>query len=324
MEPARRLAPLLLLMAILALSPAASAFSLTEPQLRSRLGQRLDLRLELQHTVGEEPEVRMAGNAEYARLGVEPPSRRLGDLSVEREVLSEGRVQLRVRSSNRVAEPILTVLLEVREGNTRLVREITTFIDPPAGSPEVEPVVTGSMPPLVQSLALEPRLPSTEPPRSPRRAREKSADTTDTAAPAANAGPLPPPALVPAAAPVAATPAIPLPRFRLDDGSVDMADRAEVKIAPATARWLQAQQGGAPVAAAAAPTIPHPESTAIAAPPTANPAAALPGDWPPPPWQSFAGLLALTVAIFGYSRRLRRRLMQEARAELSLEEGAAA
>ena len=323
MEPARRLAPLLLLMAGLALSQSASAFSLSEPQLRSRLGQRLDVRLELQHAPGEDPEVRPAGNAEYARLGIDPPSRSLGDLTVEKEPLGPGRMQLRVRSGSRVSEPILTVLIEVREGNTRLVREITTFIDPPPGaqSPDIDPavMVTATMPPL-QGLTLEPSLPSLETPRPQKRERSKppATDPGPAASPTPQAMPAPAPTLG-----LSPAPAIRLPRFRLDD-HYGSQERAEVKIAPATLRWLRQQNGEQAEPETIASAIPLAAAPAALAAPDTGIAEQAQGDWPPSPWHSFFGLFGLTVAIFAYARYLRRRLMREARADLSLEDSATA
>jgi len=316
MESLPRVASLLLA-ACLALPPAAWAVSLSDAQLRSRLGQRLDLRLELRHAVDEDPSVRLADSGEYARLGIDPPSRHMGELTVERELIAEGREQLRVRSSNRVSEPILTLLLEVREGNTRLIREITTFVDPPAGPalPGTDPAVTAAAPPLsplLAALTLEPALPSAAP-RAPRSAepRTNRGSSRATAAPAPAAAPTP----------AKAEAAPPLPRFRLDDryGSQDSA--RPVQIAAATVRWLQREHGGEeaapPAPAEPLPRAQPPEPARSAAP---QPAAA---HAPPPPWRSFLLLVAATIGIFIYARRLRQRLMREAGSQLALEKAAA-
>jgi hypothetical protein len=326
METSPRVASLLLLVACLGLTQGAGAVSLSDAQLRSRLGQRLDLRLELQHAAGEEPSVRLAEFSEYARLGIDPPSRQMGELTVEREAVAEGREQLRVRSSNRVSEPILTLLLEVREGNTRLIREITTFIDPPAGStlPGAEPAAAAAAPPvspLLSALTLEPALPSLAPraARAPE-PRAQRGDATAAAAPAPART-----ADAPAAAKVADAP--PLRRFRLDEryGAQDAAE--SVQIAAATARWLQREYGGED-AALPTPAAAEPVTSPRVAPPEpaaerTAPAAAAASHAPPPPWRSFLVLVMVTIGIFIYARRLRQRLMREAVAELSLEKAVA-
>ncbi|PPE73353.1 hypothetical protein C3942_13870 [Solimonas fluminis] len=306
----------------LGMSTGAQAVSLSDAQLRSRLGQRLDLRMELQHAKGEAPSISMAPAAEYARLGIDPPSRQMGELTVEREVIEEGREQIRVRSSSRVSEPILTLLLEVREGNTRLIREFTTFVDPPAATmPDAEPLPAAPpVSPLLSSLTLEPALPAAAPVR---------------AAPAARRTPSPSAAPVDAPAASAAG-KTPLPRFRLDERYAGSVGGAQVVIAAATTAWLRREfGGGAETAATEAPEVrsePESESESIPALPPPEPSrAAAPvasgepskAHAPPPPWRSFLTLLAVTVGIFAYARRLRQRLMREAAAEISLEKAVA-
>ncbi|HEY0913900.1 MAG TPA: hypothetical protein VGE22_03415 [Solimonas sp.] len=312
MEFPIRLATVLLVTS-LAVSTGAQAVSLSDAQLRSRLGQRLDLRMELQHAKGEAPSVSLATAAEYARLGIDPPSRQMGELTVEREVIAEGREQIRVRSSSRVSEPILTLLLEVREGNTRLIREFTTFVDPPAGTtlPDAEPAAAAAPPvsPLLSALALEPTLPSVAPVRTPRAARTapESAFT---------------PAKTTAPTPLPAVDRTPLPRFRLDERYESADAGPPVVIAAATAAWLHREFGvgekQAPVAAAA------PAVRLRSEPAATTTAARLPTtDAPPPPWRSFLILVGVTVGICAYARRLRQRLMREAAVEMSLEKAAA-
>ena len=311
MEFPIRLAALLLVTS-LALPTGAQAVSLSDAQLRSRLGQRLDLRMELQHAKGEAPSVSLATAAEYARLGIDPPSRQMGELTVEREVIAEGREQIRVRSSSRVSEPILTLLLEVREGNTRLIREFTTFVDPPTGEapPDAAPAAAATAPPmspLLSALALEPALPSVAPVRTARAARrapEPASAPTEAVAPA----------------PLPVMDRTPLPRFRLDERHANPDASPRVVIAAATAAWLHREFGGgeerSPVAAPA-----HAEP--LLSMPTTASARAATDDAPPPPWRSFLILVGVTVGIFAYARRLRQRLMREAATEMSLEKAAA-
>ncbi|AXQ31249.1 hypothetical protein D0B54_22315 [Solimonas sp. K1W22B-7] len=262
----------------------------------------------------------MADPGEYTRLGFDPPSRQLGTLTVETESLEPGREQLRVRSSGRVSEPILTVLLEVRQGNTRLIREITSFVDPPASSTAVQPetatvvVAPVAPPPLVQALTLEPELPSLAPARAQRKRR--GVESTPAATPA------------PATEEVMAAPAP--PRFQLDPHYSQAGNESSVRVqlAPATTAWLQRQQAGNAQVASARPALAGAAAATLAevnedAP--VRPAPMLPGHAraAPPPWHTFLILVGVTIGIFIYARRLRQRLMREARATMAFEKAAA-
>lgn len=313
MEFPHRLAALLL-MTSLAVSTTAGAVSLSDAQMRSRLGQRLDLRLELQHAPGEAPSIRLAPAADYARLGIDPPSRQMGELSVEREAIAEGREQIRVRSSNRVSEPILTLLLEVREGNTRLIREFTTFVDPPSGSPLPGAESIAAAPPvspLLGALTLEPSLPAAAAPARPARAARSEPEPAAAASPGV--------AAAAARAPAAALP--PLPRFRLDEGRAGSHADTQVAIAAVTAAWLRREFGAAAderkTDAADSAAAPVSLARSTPAPITARPLNTR--NAPPPPWRSFLVLVAVTVGIFVYARRLRQQLMKQAMAEMTLE-----
>ncbi|MDM4772684.1 FimV family protein [Solimonas sp. SE-A11] len=311
MEFPHRLASLLLVTSF-AVSTAAEAVSLSDAQLRSRLGQRLDLRLELQHAPGEEPSIRLAPAADYARLGIDPPSRQMGELSVEREAIAEGREQIRVRSTQRVSEPILTLLLEVREGNTRLIREFTTFVDPPSGSsPSAEPApAEPPVMPLLGALTMEPSLAPSTPPTRPARPARSEAGTS------AGQGMAPAPAIA-AQAPAAVLP--PLPRFQLDEGQANRWDDRQVVVAAVTAAWLRREFGGEEADGDAADSGTKTASRALPAPTPQVTRMLNSRDAPPPPWRSFLVLVAVTIGIFAYARRLRQRLMSEAKAELALE-----
>lgn len=316
MEFSHRLAASLLVTS-LTVSTGAQAVSLSDAQLRSRLGQRLDLRMELQHAKGEAPSISLATAAEYARLGIDPPSRQMGELTVEREVIAEGREQIRVRSSARVSEPILTLLLEVREGNTRLIREFTTFVDPPAGSAlaEAEPApATPPVSPLLSALTLEPSLPAAAPTPTPTRPTRSARNASEAPASTGSA------ALTPAAA--AAADRLPLPRFRLDERYASPGASSQVVIAAATTAWLHREFGGGTAPAEPVETTPMAEE-AIPSEPVATVARPLTSEAPPPPWRSFLILVGVTVGIFAYARRLRQRLMREAAAEMSLEKAVA-
>lgn len=286
----------------------AAAFSLSEPQLRSRLGQRLDLRLELTHAANEQPSVQLAGHEEYARQGFEPPSRQMGDLSIEVEALGDGRGQVRVRSTNRVTEPILTLLIEVREGNTRLVREITTFVDPPNGAPSAGPAAVAvaaapvaPLPAVLQNLALDAALstPERAPSRHERRRSERApaANPETTQAAAAIGAPSPEPALS---------------SLRLDERY--RGDSGSARLSPKTTAWLQREHG----ASAKEPGTPLPAAPAEPVPASAaKPALAQPSA--PEPWGSFLIMLGAAAAILWYARRLRLRLMREALTKLEIE-----
>lgn len=106
--------------------------------------------------------VRLADNAEFARLGLERPAY-LSTLAID--VVTQGEApRIQISSPEIAREPLLTLLLDVRAGaGPRVLREYTVFLDPPelasrpAGAPQ--PLVPATPPAPVAAP-----VPSTAPP----------------------------------------------------------------------------------------------------------------------------------------------------------------
>jgi pilus assembly protein FimV len=159
-----------------AISPAALALGLGDIRLNSTLNAPLDAEIELVNASPEELaslRAQLASRETFARYGLEWPAF-LANVTVTRAKSSDGRDVLRVRSSEVVTEPFITLLVDANWGRGRLVREYTMLLDPPVFAP----------PAPASAPAAAVAVPSTAAPRSGAVQRRTDA----AAAPAAPSG----------------------------------------------------------------------------------------------------------------------------------------
>lgn len=123
---------LLGLMLLLVAAPAAAdTITLGEGQLYSRLNQALHAEVPIRGSVATKGTLRVgqASDEAYRRVGVDR-GRVPGDLEVE--LVGEGENRRAVLTTRRpVREPSVNVLLEVRWGDSRAMREVNLLLQGP-------------------------------------------------------------------------------------------------------------------------------------------------------------------------------------------------
>jgi pilus assembly protein FimV len=111
----------------------AFALSLGEIDLRSSLNEPFNAEISLDAAPGEDLtslDVRLADAATFERYGLDRPQFLSGlQFNVARD--ETGQSIIRLTSLSPVAEPFVTVLLDVRWASGRLLREYTVLLDPP-------------------------------------------------------------------------------------------------------------------------------------------------------------------------------------------------
>jgi pilus assembly protein FimV len=116
--------------------PAAFALGLGDVRLLSSLNAPLDAEIEL---VGATPEelsnlkAQLASRDLFARYGLDWPVS-VGTITITQQS-RDGRPILRMRSTQPVTDPFLTLLVEVNSLRNRTVREYTLLLDPPVFAP---------------------------------------------------------------------------------------------------------------------------------------------------------------------------------------------
>lgn len=174
---------------------AAAALGLGDIDVRSRLNQRFVAAIPLTAANAEDLEslkVSLASNAEFERAGVERPAYLS---SLRFEIKTDGTPRIEITSDQPAREPFLTLLLDVRDGGNRIVREYTVFLDPPDYAAPI-PADT----PAAESEFYETATESTrraQPPPAPS-AAESAPATTQQAWPSAPPPPPPEPRVEPA------------------------------------------------------------------------------------------------------------------------------
>jgi pilus assembly protein FimV len=132
-----------------ALPSSALALGLGDIRLNSPLNAPLDAEIELVNATPEELaslRVQLASRETFARYGLEWPAF-LSSITLAKAKGDAGRDVLRVRSTEAITEPFLTLLVDANWGRGRLVREYTLLLDPPVFAPTPAPA------PLVQAPA---------------------------------------------------------------------------------------------------------------------------------------------------------------------------
>jgi pilus assembly protein FimV len=116
--------------------PAAFALGLGDVRLLSSLNAPLDAEIELIATPDELATLKaqLASRELFARNGLDWPAF-LGNITITRQTKPDGREVLRMRSTQTITDPFLTLLVEVNWARGRTVREYTMLLDPPVFAP---------------------------------------------------------------------------------------------------------------------------------------------------------------------------------------------
>ena len=127
------LAPMGALMAALMQPIAANSAALGDASVRSALGQRLDVELDIASMTPAEAEsvsVKLASPELWSSAGIDLGAlQRSLRLSVEKK---EGRYLIRIASDLAVNEPFMHLLVELSANGVRTIRQYVLLIDPPA------------------------------------------------------------------------------------------------------------------------------------------------------------------------------------------------
>jgi len=110
---------------------SAYGLSVSDPELQSSLGQRLDVRVPLDGAdLSGDLRVRLLPPSEYERMELQAPD--LYGLQLSAEVETEaGLYWVHLRSRTPVREPLLLLLIEVSSGPVRVIRELPLLLDTP-------------------------------------------------------------------------------------------------------------------------------------------------------------------------------------------------
>ena len=122
---------------LLALPSAAFALGLGDIRLLSPLNAPLDAEVELVDVAPDEMntlQAQLASRDTFARYGLEWPSY-LAGIQVRPVRTPDGREILKLKSTEAITEPFMTLLLEVSWAKGHLVREYTMLLDPPVYTP---------------------------------------------------------------------------------------------------------------------------------------------------------------------------------------------
>ncbi|MBC8027799.1 MAG: hypothetical protein H7Y89_17545 [Steroidobacteraceae bacterium] len=124
-------------LALLLLPGISLALGLGDVHLNSPLNAPLDAEIELVNTTPEDLatlEAKLASKETFERYGLDWPQFMSG-VTVTRDRSASGAHVLRIKSTETVTEPFLTLLIEATWGRGRLVREYTVLLDPPVFAP---------------------------------------------------------------------------------------------------------------------------------------------------------------------------------------------
>jgi pilus assembly protein FimV len=122
---------------LLALPSAAFALGLGDIHLLSPLNAPLDAEIELVDVAADEintVQVQLASRETFAKYGLEWPAY-LGGVQLKTQRNADGREVIKLKSTEAISEPFVTILVEVNWARGRLVREYTMLLDPPVYAP---------------------------------------------------------------------------------------------------------------------------------------------------------------------------------------------
>jgi pilus assembly protein FimV len=127
----------LVLASLMALPSAAFALGLGDIRLLSPLNAPLDAEIELVDVTPEELQTlkaQIASRETFTRYGLEWPVF-LSSVQVKTTHTQDGRQVIKLKSTDTITEPFVTLLVEVNWARGRLVREYTMLLDPPVYTP---------------------------------------------------------------------------------------------------------------------------------------------------------------------------------------------
>src|SRR5438105_1707817 len=185
---------------LLALPSAAFALGLGDIRLLSPLNAPLDAEVELVDVAPDEVntlQAQLASRETFARYGLEWPAY-LAGVQVHVVHSPDGREVLKLKSTEAISEPFMTVLLEVSWSRGHLVREYTMMLDPPVYTPGQSAVASAPVtapatgvgtregaiarsadaPPVAAPAAPQPDPPAEAAPAAPRGAPPASSDSS--------------------------------------------------------------------------------------------------------------------------------------------------
>jgi pilus assembly protein FimV len=125
------------LVALMLLPGISHALGLGDVHLNSPLNAPLDAEIELVNATPEDLatlDAKLASKDTFARYGLDWPSF-MASVTVTRDRGANGAQVLRIKSTETVTEPFLTLLIEATWARGRLVREYTVLLDPPVFAP---------------------------------------------------------------------------------------------------------------------------------------------------------------------------------------------
>ena len=125
------------LVALLLLPGISHALGLGDVHLNSPLNAPLDAEIELVNATPEDLatlDAQLASKDTFARYGLDWPQF-MASVTVTRDRGANGGQVLRIKSTETVTEPFLTLLIEATWARGRLVREYTVLLDPPVFAP---------------------------------------------------------------------------------------------------------------------------------------------------------------------------------------------
>jgi pilus assembly protein FimV len=122
---------------LLALPSAAFALGLGDIRLLSPLNAPLDAEIELVDVAPDEMgtvQAQLASRETFARYGLDWPGY-LSGVQVRSVRRPDGRSVIKLKSTDPISDPFITLLVEVNWSHGRLVREYTMLLDPPVYTP---------------------------------------------------------------------------------------------------------------------------------------------------------------------------------------------
>jgi pilus assembly protein FimV len=125
------------LVLLLALPSAAFALGLGDIRLLSPLNAPLDAEVELVDVAPDEAntvQAQLASRETFARYGLDWPAYLTG-VQMRTVRTPDGRQMLKLKSTEAISEPFITLLVEVSWARGHLVREYTMLLDPPVYTP---------------------------------------------------------------------------------------------------------------------------------------------------------------------------------------------
>jgi len=146
---------------LLALPSAAFALGLGDIRLLSPLNAPLEAEIDLVDVTPEEMstvQAQLASRDTFARYGLDWPAY-LSGVQVKTVKTADGREVIKLKSTDAISDPFVTLLVEVNWARGKLVREYTMLLDPPVftpGQPQVAsaPVIAPAAGPTVREGAI--------------------------------------------------------------------------------------------------------------------------------------------------------------------------